>query len=79
MTVASMRTVTCKNPKCKITFITRRPEKSTALPNVQLDVEKGLQPQSIGSLLAKGYVKIEERNDQRRHVITEAGRSRRGY
>lgn len=26
MTVASMRTVICKNPKCKTTFVTRRTE-----------------------------------------------------
>lgn len=49
-------------------------EQSRGLILLQLNVEKGLPPRSIESLLAKGYVNITTINGQRRYVITHAGK-----
>ena len=54
--------------------IYQRIEQSRGLIMMQLNVEKGLPPRSVESLIAKGYLAVERRNGKGRYVITGLGR-----
>lgn len=41
---------------------------------MQHNVERGVSPRTVELLIAKGFVRIERRNGQRRYLITERGK-----